>query len=67
MWRPHSWQWAVLKLGAGAADVGQQLDDGVLSDARDANGPADAVAVYEAAKDLGALGGVELVHVDRYA
>jgi hypothetical protein len=56
-----------LKLGAGAADVGQQLDDGVLSDARDANGPADAVAVYEAAKDLGALGGVELVHVDRYA
>ena len=56
-------QMRVLIGRTGSADVHQQLGDRVLGSAGDAHRGADAVALHEAADDLGALGCGEPVHV----
>ncbi|MDP9383434.1 MAG: hypothetical protein M3Q29_25485 [Chloroflexota bacterium] len=57
----------VLVVGAGFAQVGQQLDDGVLRHASDPDRGSDAHAFDEAADDLGTALGAHPVHTDYYA
>src|SRR5436305_326666 len=55
---------AVLVLGAGFAEVGQQLDDGVLGRAGHPDGGSDAVALHEASDYPSPLLSAQPVHVE---
>lgn len=54
----------VLILRASLAQVGKQLDDGVLGGAGHPHRGLDAVALDEASNDLRALLGAQPVHID---